>query len=172
MPVPVIALAGTLLMVASQTGGGGGSAVIDQIARCRAVADGTKRLACYDAAADTLETARKNKDLVVLDRTEVQATRRSLFGFPLPKIRLFGGGDGEDGADAVKQLDGKVRGVTAAALNRWVFQLEDGTRWITTENDEGYPPRVGETVVIRRAALGSYAASFNKRRSLKARRIE
>lgn len=167
--VPVLVV--SLLSGASPAQTRDAGAVLDQLAQCRATAEEAGRLACYDAAADRIAKDRTERALVVLDREEVKATKRSLFGFSLPKIRLFGDDDA-GGADVLRQVEGKVVGVTPAATNRWIFLLDDKTRWITTENDEGYPPRVGETAVVRRAALGSYAASFGKRRSLKARRIE
>lgn len=146
--------------------------VVDAVTACRDVADPAARLACFDKATAALVAAREKKDVVVLDRAEVQKTRRSLFGFTLPRIKLFGGGDDDgDSAEDIKEINGTVAGVSAVAGDRWTVTLDDDTRWITTESAKGFPPRAGETVRIRRAALGSYDASFNKRRSIKVRRI-
>ena len=150
---------------------GGGSNAVDAITACRDVADAAARLACFDKAVATLAAARDKKEVVVLDRAEVQKTRRSLFGFTLPRIKLFGGGDDDDNAEDIKEINGSVAGVSAVAGDRWTVTLDDDTRWITTESARGFPPRAGETVRIRRAALGSYDASFNKRRTIKVRRI-
>jgi|APFEC2959095171_1045051.scaffolds.fasta_scaffold00028_87 hypothetical protein len=154
---------------AAQEGGGGNA--VDAITACRDVADSAARLACFDKAVATLAAARDKKEVVVLDRAEVQKTRRSLFGFTLPRIKLFGGGDDDDNAEDIKEINGSVAGVSAVAGDRWTVTLDDDTRWITTESARGFPPRAGETVRIRRAALGSYDASFNKRRTIKVRRI-
>lgn len=148
---------------------------VDAVVACRAIADPTARLACFDRAAAALVIAREKKDVVVLDRTEVQKTRRSLFGFSLPRIRLFGGGDDDDGRnnpEDIKEISGKVAGVSQVAADRWTVILDDETRWVTTESARGFPPRSGETVVIRRGPLGSYDASFAKRRSIKVRRTQ
>lgn len=154
---------------AAQEGGGGNA--VDAITACRDVADSAARLACFDKAVATLAAARDKKEVVVLDRAEVQKTLRSLFGFTLPRIKLFGGGDDDDNAEDIKEINGSVAGVSAVAGDRWTVTLDDDTRWITTESARGFPPRAGETVRIRRAALGSYDASFNKRRTIKVRRI-
>ena len=154
---------------AAQEGGGGNA--VDAITACRDVADSAARLACFDKAVATLAAARDKKEVFVLDRAEVQKTRRSLFGFTLPRIKLFGGGDDDDNAEDIKEINGSVAGVSAVAGDRWTVTLDDDTRWITTESARGFPPRAGETVRIRRAALGSYDASFNKRRTIKVRRI-
>ncbi len=148
---------------------------VDAIAACRAITDPAARLACFDQAATALVTAREKKDVVILDRSEVQKTRRSLFGFSLPRIRLFGGGDDDDGRDNpedIKEISGTIAGVSQVALDRWTVTLDDQTRWITTESARGFPPRPGEAVVIRRGPLGSYDASFAKRRSIKVRRTQ
>lgn len=169
MNVMIIALAVAATGVPGQDARGQDDDAVSTIIACRQIGEEARRLACFDAAARGLSQARERRDIVVLDRKEVQATRRSLFGFSLPKLRLFGGGAEEDGE--LRQLDGTVAGVSPAGSSRWNITLDDGTRWLTTESDEGYPPRVGEKAVIRKAALGSYAASFNKRKSLKVRRV-
>lgn len=148
---------------------------VDAIAACRAIADPAARLACFDTAAAALITARDKKDVLVLDRTEVQKTRRSLFGFTLPRIRLFGGGDDDDARnnpEDIKEIAGSVAGVSQVAADRWTVTLDDQSRWITTESARGFPPRPGETVTIRRGPLGSYDASFAKRRTIKVRRTQ
>jgi hypothetical protein len=154
--------------VAQETGSAN---VVDAVAACRGIADSATRLACFDKAVTALVAARDKKDVVVLDRAEVQKTRRSLFGFSLPRIKLFGGGDDENNPEDIKEINGKVAGVSPVTGDRWTITLDDDTRWITTESARGFPPRSGETVRIRRAALGGYDASFNKRRTIKVRRI-
>lgn len=170
MNVTIIALAVAATSASAQDGRNSNDDAVTAVIACQQIAEGARRLACFDTAAGHLSQARERRDIVVLDRKEVQATRRSLFGFSLPKIKLFGGTD--DGEGELRQLEGKVAGVSAAGSSRWTITMDDGTRWLTTEGDEGYPPRPGETAVIKKAALGSYAASFNKRRSLKVRRVE
>ena len=143
----------------------------DAVASCRGVADSAERLACFDKAAAEFVGAQERKELVVLDRSDVRKTRRSLFGFALPRIKLFGG-DSDDDAEDVKEIDGKVVSVTQVGPDRWSMTLDDDSRWLTTEMSRGFPPRSGESVNIKRGALGSYLALFNKRRSIRVRRTE
>ena len=56
---------------------------------CRAILDNGQRLACFDQAAAAVDAAERNKELVVVDRREIRETKRSLFGFTLPRISLF-----------------------------------------------------------------------------------
>lgn len=53
----------------------------DALAACRGIADSAARLSCFDRTAEAFVRARDNKEVVVLERAEIQKTRRSLFGF-------------------------------------------------------------------------------------------
>lgn len=141
----------------------------DAVAACRAITDSTARLACFDKSTEALVRARESKDLVVLDRAEVQKTRRSLFGFTLPKIKLFGGGD--DGEEELKELTGKVASVGQPERDRWLVKLDDESRWQTIE-PATFPPKTGDTARIKRAAMGSYMATFNRGRSIRVKRVD
>ena len=162
-----------LLSAASATPAGtqevqGGNAV-DAIAACRGIADSTARLACFDKSAEALVRARENKDVVVLDRAEVRKTRRSLFGFALPKIKLFGGGD--DGEEELRELTGKVASVGQPERDRWLVKLDDESRWQTIEPTT-FPPKTGDKARIKRAAMGSFMATFGSGRSVRVKRVD
>lgn len=144
----------------------GSAKLVDALNDCRAIEDPDERLACYDRAAGALVQARERKEIVVLDREEVQQTRRSLFGLSLPRLGLFGA-DGEP----LKEISGKAESVAQVESDRWQVRLDDDSRWQTTESARGFPPRTGESVTIRRAALGSYLASFDGRRALRVKRV-
>jgi hypothetical protein len=146
----------------------GGNAV-DAIAACRGIADSAARLACFDKSAEALVRARENKDVVVLDRAEVRKTRRSLFGFTLPRIKLFGGGD--DGEEELKELTSKVASVGQPERDRWLVKLDDESRWQTIE-PATFPPRTGDTARIKRAAMGSFMATFGSGRSVRVKRVD
>src|SRR5215203_4368662 len=58
---------------------------------CRTIPDAGQRLDCYDRSVSAIEAAEKSNELVVVDRREIRETKRSLFGFTLPRISLFSG---------------------------------------------------------------------------------
>ena len=62
---------------------------VDGILSCRDVASIEARLACFDAAADTLATARQAGDIVTVTREDVEAVERDSFGFSLPSLPRF-----------------------------------------------------------------------------------
>ncbi len=148
-----------------------GAKVVQEIDSCRRIADSAQRLACFDRTAAALINATRTREVVVLDEQEVRRTERSLFGFSLPKINLFGGG-GRDGkaADArpkVDRIESRITSMAQASYGRWVFALADGSRWETIEMSTTLRPRVGDPIVIRRAALleRRAAGSLCRRRS-------
>ena len=70
-------------------------AMFQKLVDCRAQQDAALRLACYDAQVAALDDAETKKELVVVDKAQMKQARKSLFGFSLPKISLFGGGEND-----------------------------------------------------------------------------
>lgn len=131
--------------------------VFTNVVKCRAIADDAERLACFDAAVGRLETAQASEELVVVTRDQVEETRRGLFGLTLPKIRLFG----DDEADEMKELRATIASFGQSPRGGWVVTLEDGAVWEQSDNTYVGRPKVGEEIVIRRAALGSFMAKID-----------
>jgi hypothetical protein len=145
-----------------------GNALIDALAACRALTEAAARLACYDEASARLAQAVDRKDVVVLDRQEISQTRRSLFGFSLPRIALFRG----DTAEEQSEIVAKVASVRELGNGKWQIRLEDGAVWETTEASMAVnDPRPGDEVKIKRAALGGYMIRIAGQRVLRARRV-
>lgn len=141
------------------------NALVQRLTDCRAVADEAERLRCYDAAVTGLAEAAGSGAVVVMDREDVRRTRRTLFGFPLPRIGLFDGGEAE-----AREIRAKVSAVREVGYGRWRITLEDGAIWETTEA-MNRPPTAGATATIRKASLGSYMLSVGSGRYVRARRI-
>lgn len=147
---------------------------LDGLRGCRAITNAEERLACFDRVAASIDEAIERRELVVVDREEVRRTRRSLFGFPLPRIGLFGG-RGEE-AEAEVELDREVnatiQSVSSIGGGRWEVRLDSGAVWQTMEAASYAPqPRSGEPVRIRRASMGSYFMNIDGRRAIRARRV-
>lgn len=136
--------------------------VVDTLLQCRQIADPSQRLACFDSATAAFEQARTNRDIVVVDREEVRATRRSLFGFRLP--RLFGSGAEEGGTNepTLTEINSTIASVRSAGYGRWSMTLEDGSEWTMIESDNDLDIRRGEPIKIERAAFGSYRATLRR----------
>ena len=140
------------------------------ISACRAVADAAARLACFDQAVGALDTALANQQLTVLTRNDVRQTKRSLFGFSIPKLPFFGGKD--DGEPDIKQVTAKVAGLRSLGYGKWQVRLEDGAVWQTIEPfASDYEPRSGSNVTIKQGMLGNYFLAFSGVPSVRGRRV-
>jgi len=143
---------------------------VDALVACRDIADPAARLACFDQRVAALDEAKQRKDVVVMDRESVRTAKRGLFGFSLPKIKLFGDGDADASTD-VKQIDSVVTGTSNMAGGLVRLSLKDGTVWQTTEARLGFTPRSGDEVTITAGTLGSYIAKIKGGRSSKVKRV-
>ena len=182
-PLPVATLLAGLLLIAASAVGAQTRRAPEQpqleeppqvtaVLQCRSIADNAQRLACFDAAVAGLAEASARRDIVVVDRAQVRETRRRLFGFALPHIRLFGGGDDNDDNDAeeVREIDGVVASVNGGN-GGWAVTLEDGGTWIQTDHIPlAIWPRHGTRVHIRRGALGNYMMNVAGQPAIRVRR--
>jgi hypothetical protein len=140
---------------------------------CRAKADPSDRLACYDRAIDALTAAAESEELVIVERAEVRKARKGLFGFTLPRIGLLAGRDGnaEDEADA-KNVEVRITASRAFGYGKWRFTVETGAVWETVEASAGFvDPLPGRTVLLEKGSLGGYFAKVGKGRRVQAKRI-
>jgi hypothetical protein len=138
---------------------------------CRALSDATARLACFDATSAAMENATQSKDLVIVDRAQVRATRRGLFGLNLPSLPIFGGGDDDD-KDEVKSIESVAASASQDTNGRWIVRLQEGGTWTQTDSSPlGRRPRAGSKVVVNRAAMGSYMMRIDGQPGIRARRV-
>lgn len=145
--------------------------VVQKLFDCRSIEVAEERLACFDREIDIVFKARESKEIVITDREQIKETRRGLFGFTLPKIGLFGGGDDKD--DEVNEIIAKVAVARQQRNGRYLITLEDGARWAQTDNTPVLRDiDAGETIVIKTAALGSYMAKVGSRRAFRVKRVD
>ena len=140
---------------------------VEAIAACRQVADGAQRLACYDAAAARLAAAVERRDVVVMGPEEVKETRRSLFGFSVPRLPFFGGKD-----EALDEVTADIASARMVEMSKWRIRLADGAIWETTEPGAFLrDPKPGQKIVIKRGTLGNYFLRIDGQRPLRGKRV-
>jgi hypothetical protein len=146
-------------------------AVLNQLTACRAVTGDAERLACYDRQVAALEAAEASREIAVVDRQQIRSTRRSLFGLVLPDLGIFGGDDdeGDDGA-GVNEITSTLSSIGTGSDGRQVIRLEDNSVWVQTDGRPAYG-RSGESIRIRRGALGSFIANINNRAGIRVVRL-
>lgn len=144
--------------------------VVQELAACRTLADDAARLKCYDAAAAALARAAESGDVVLVDREDVRKTRRSLFGFNVPKLPFFSGD--ESASEQRDEITAKIAGAHSIGNGKWSIRLDDGAVWETTESKAAVrAPRPGNEVTIKRGSLGGYFLRISGQRTLRARRV-
>jgi len=145
-------------------------AALTRLVECRAVQAEAERLACYDREVAAFEAAEQSRELVVMDRQQVRRTRRTLFGLVLPNLDLFGD-DNEDEEEGVSELETTLRSAAEDPNGKWILVLEDGARWRQIDSRTlSRDPRGGQTIRIRRAAMGSYLANIDGQIAIRVRR--
>lgn len=142
--------------------------LLSRLVGCRAVADSAARLACYDGATEALDSAEREGQVVVVDRAQVSAARRQLFGFQLPSITLF---DQGERVDPINEIETTLTRAVLVGEGRWLFTLADGTVWRQIDSENvNFRNRAGEPVRVRKASLGSYLLTSGGSRAVRVRR--
>lgn len=150
------------------------NAAIRPLLDCRKIADTTERLACFDRESATLDAADAKNEIAVMDKEDVKKTQRSLFGLSLPKLPFLSGGDDEkDTPDSAKldEIESKIVSARPLKSGEWLITLEDGASWQTVEAMPYGKPAPNQSIVIKRAAFGSYKGSINKWIPVKMKRV-
>lgn len=145
------------------------SPIIGALVKCRAETDDGKRLACFDKAAGTLAKATEEGSIAVVSREDVRKTRRSLFGFSLPKLPFFSGDDSEK-EETPDEIETTVKSARGARDGNFTVVMADDAVWRTTEPLRKMP-KAGDKVKIKKAALGSYFLSVGGLRGVRAMRV-
>lgn len=142
-------------------------AVLKAVLDCRAVADPAARLACFDRSTAAFDAATAAKDVLVVDRDTARKTKRGLFGLALPKLKIFGDNDDEE----VEQIESTIASTYSGRDGSTVFVLPDGARWKQTDGRDTYP-KVGQPIVVRKGALGSFFARVNNQPGVRVIRVQ
>ncbi|MEO9601480.1 hypothetical protein [Parasphingorhabdus sp.] len=149
-------------------------AIFQAVIDCKETSDPAQRLACYDEKVASLADAQESRQLVIADREQIKEARRGLFGFSLPKIRLFGGGsDKQDKEERIKELQTTITSARQFGYGKWILTLKEGGRWQQTDSIRlNTAPRSGDPITIKTGAIGSYLAKISGQRAIRVKRIE
>lgn len=151
------------------------NAYLQSMRECQSIASDADRLACYDKAVGELVTASEQGDLKVVDRKEVRETRRKLFGFSLPNFGIFGGNKDkkDDAEEEISAIDSTIVRANRSRTGGWIVETAEGAVWELTEVPKRLlDPKSGQTIEIRKGALGTYFLRINGQPGVKGRRVE
>lgn len=145
---------------------------IEALKECRAIAQDADRLACHDRVSGNIVEAAGRGEIRILTQKDVEETRRGLFGFTLPKMKLFGS-DREDDREQLDRLESVVTSARQIDPKTYVFKIKDGdATWQIKEAPSRFiGPKAGDKVVFKSASLGSYFIFINNQVGIRGRRI-
>lgn len=141
-------------------------AVFQAVMDCSIIENAEERLRCYDVNIPLLRAASQREDIVIADREQVREAKRGLFGITLPELKLFS----RDKEDEINEIESTLASVSSAVGGKWILRLEDGASWIQTDTRR-IRPQPGDSVKIRRAAMGSFLANIDGGIAIRVRRI-
>lgn len=146
---------------------------LDSLKLCKAIADPQQRLACYDGAVTTVLAAVDQGEIRVVDKADVEKTRRGLFGFTLPKIGLFGGNNDDGEVEQLDMLESTITEVRQVNGDTYLFRIAEGdAQWqISNAPMRFNAPKVGDKVVFKRASFSSYFIRVGSQIGVKGRRV-
>ncbi|AWW73924.1 hypothetical protein CD351_05735 [Erythrobacter sp. KY5] len=153
----------------AQDGGGEGSGdYVDRLKACQIITEDAARLACFDSAVGGIVAATETGEVQVVDREDVRETRRSLFGFSLPNIGIFGGDEEED-----ELFETTIESVRYFGSGQVRFTTTEGAVWeMNNVPRRQREIKAGDNVVFKDAALGTYFVRINGQRGVKGRRVQ
>lgn len=148
--------------------------IFTNLLQCRGIADSAQRLACFDRQVGEMDAAAQRDEVVVLDKSELKKTRKTLFGFSFPKLPFLGGGDDEEKQakeEGFSHIETTIGSIRALGYGKWQIGLEDGAQWMTTDAITGPAPKVGQKIEIHRAAMGSFMGKVDGGRAVRMKRV-
>jgi hypothetical protein len=156
-----LAIAATLLAAVATADEPAGR-IPPQLRSCVAIQRNTERLACFDRAIVAL----RGPDA---DAADGAPGAESSFG-------LFAQAPAQPDADAapraqLEALEARVAAISAAADGSALIVLDNDQSWRQISGSATLLLKVGDAVVIRRAALGSFQMSTPNGRSAKVKRV-
>lgn len=144
--------------------------VLKALTVCRAIADPTARLDCFDKAAAAIDQAESSGEVVVIDRAQAQAARRQAFGFNLSALSIL---NRAATRDEVNTLNSTAAEAYRNSEGKWVIVLEDGAHWRQIDDaDLSRSPHQGSVIRIRHASLGSFVMNIDGQPYIRVHRDE
>ncbi len=142
---------------------------LEALKACQTITEDAARLECFDTAVGSMVTASEAGDVQVVDREDMRQTRRSLFGFSLPNLGIFGGDDDEE----EELFTTTITNVRYFSRRHAQFTTEEGAVW----EMKNIPRRLrtidpGDSVEFKEATFGYFFVRIDGQMGVKGRRIQ
>lgn len=133
-----------------------------------------QRLSCYERSTADLTGAIDRREIRIIDREALQSAKRSLFGFSLPHLNLFGNSQDDPRAATdtdVREITSTVTAVRQVSYGLWGMTLAEGGEWQSLTDSPAFDPRKGDTITIKAGMLGRYTARIGNGRAVDVKRL-
>lgn len=157
---------------AQESEDGSSSDYLASLKTCQAITDDRERLACFDRAVAGIVSANDAGEVRFVDREDIRDTRRQLFGLSVPDVGVLKRGEDEDKEESelletsitsVRYLSGKtIRFTTQEGA---VWEIGSAPRWLRTV-------AAGNSVVFKKAALGTFFIRIDGQMGVKGKRVQ
>ncbi|MEJ0023917.1 MAG: hypothetical protein WDN76_11165 [Alphaproteobacteria bacterium] len=149
---------------------------MDPLYACAAITTDAERLKCFDETMAHLRAAEQAGDVTIVDRAGVQTLEKDSFGFHFPSLgAIFSHKPAAEAANtpsSVNQVSAKIERVSRSKDGA-LFVLDNGQSWRQTDTVGTALVRAGDSVTIKRAALGSFTlVRASGGEGVKVRRVE
>jgi hypothetical protein len=179
---------GLLGLALAAADAGQSKATVAELARCAGIPVPDQRLACYDALAGVTPSQPQSAPAAAATRPITAAPDATAQPGPAPQSPAPQGtvpaqtatADMQDFGLAPRPLKVAPKGpesikavvdrLTEDRLGNVYVVLDDGQTWTFTDSDQQLRP--GDSVTIKRAALGSFLMTTPSRRSYRVRRLQ
>lgn len=141
---------------------------LESLRNCAEMIENDMRLACYDAAIAKLLVQQEAGEIRLVDKEDIAETRRSLFGFSLPKLGVFGSGDDTES----NVLKSKIVSVRRLGSDKWLISITEGSVWQVSNAPRRFKPEVGDPIELEKAAMSSYWVRLDGALGVKGRRVQ
>lgn len=143
---------------------------LEGLKACQQIADDAQRLACFDSAVGSIVAATESGDVQVIDREDVRETRRSLFGFSIPNLRILGS---EDSEEQTELFTTTITNVRYTGRNSARITTAEGAVWEMNNIPRNRREfEVGDEVKFKEASLGFYFLRIDGQTGVKGRRVQ
>lgn len=129
---------------------------------CAGLKDDLERLACYDRAVARLASGSA--------ADQVSGTPQEMFGMD-PTLSREATTGGPVKREELPEITAQVTNLGKTANGMALIELDNGQIWQPTEEKRALVLRVGDTVTISRAALGTFRLATADKRSTKVKRV-
>jgi len=145
-----------------------GGAQARALQACGAIAKKSARLDCYDRLAQGIANLSAESSPAAVGAPASERAPAPTFGEEQIKTKRAPAAHAQQ-----ERITAEVASTNDQGIGHWIIALKDGAVWQMTEASPNFlPPRRGETIQIRKGALGGYLMDVRHQRAVSVRRLK